>query len=207
MKAVWAWMAVVCGAMGAGAASAQTSYHCRDADGNNFVFSRPCPSGMRTTAAAAGPARSSAYSSSSYASGGSGSFSRSTRDEPEHYQYLSERCRSLNQAMRTGYSRGLKQDVIADMRYEYERDCREQEREAYSKHASERRAREKERHEAEKTAQWQEQTSRESEARFLEQCAESRRILQAKKQRTDLTPGEQADLRRFEDNFLQRCKR
>ena len=56
-------------------------------------------------------------------------------------------------------------------------------------------------------AQLAEQASREQEARFAQQCAESRRILATKKARTDLTEGERNDLRRFEENFIARCKR
>ena len=114
MKSVWVCMALVGGSLWAGAASAQMSYHCRDSNGNNYVLSRPCPSDMRTTAVVGGPARSSGYSSSSSSSYRPSS--RSSGDEPEHHQYMSGRCRSLHQAMRTASSRGLKYDAIEDLR-------------------------------------------------------------------------------------------
>ena len=44
-------------------------------------------------------------------------------------------------------------------------------------------------------------------AQQSEQCAESFRILAKKKARTDLTPGEMDDLRRFEQNVATRCGR
>ena len=38
-----------------------------------------------------------------------------------------------------------------------------------------------------------------------QQCAESRRILLAKRARTDLSQGEKDDLARFETNYRARC--
>ena len=194
MKSVWICMVLAGGSLWAGAASAQMSYHCRDSNGSNFVLSRPCPSDMRTTAVVGGPARSSGYSSSS--SGSYRSSSRSSGDEPEHMQYMSGRCRSLYQAMRTAGSRGLKYDAVEDLRREYKREL-----------SSDRYTRKKEQREEEKSARLADQASRDREERFLQQCAESRRILHAKQARTDLSEGEKADWRRFEENFIARCKR
>ena len=145
MKSVWVCMALVGGSLWAGAASAQMSYHCRDSNGNNYVLSRPCPSDMRTTAVVGGPARSSGYSSSSSSSYRPSS--RSSGDEPEHHQYMSGRCRSLHQAMRTASSRGLKYDAIEDLRKEYRRECREEEEAAYSKLSTDSYTRKKEQRE------------------------------------------------------------
>lgn len=203
MKRVFALMVVVCGALWASGVAAQTRYHCRDANGNSFVLSRPCPSDTRTTAAVAGPVPS--YSSSY--SGSSPVAVRVQPEAPSHHQYMTARCRSLDDNIRSAYSRRIAADVVAGMRREYERDCREQESDAYSQISSERRSRDKERREEEKSAQLVEQVSREQEERFLQQCAESRRILNAKRARTDLTEGERNDLRRFEENFIARCKR
>jgi hypothetical protein len=182
---------------------AQTRYHCRDDHGNTFTMSRPCPQGARTTAAVAGPTPSSQYSSPRY----SNTPVRTAPEIPDHHQYMSSRCRTLDENLRGGYSRGIKADVLEGMRREYRRDCREQEQEAHSRVSSERRSRDKERRDAEKESQLAAQASREEQARFAQQCAESRRILANKKARTDLTDGEKNDLRRFEEAFLARCRR
>ena len=203
MKRAFALMVVVCSALWASGVGAQTRFHCRDSNGNSFVLSRPCPSDTRTTAAVAEalPSYQSSYSRSAPAT------VRVQPDAPSHHQYMSARCRSLDDNIRLAYSRRIAADVVAGMRREYERDCSEQERDAYSQISSERRSREKERREETKSAQLVEQASREQEARFAQQCAESRRILHAKRARTDLTEGERNDLRRFEENFIARCKR
>lgn len=203
MKRVLVLSVAVAGVLGVSSVAAQTRYHCRDGNGNSFVLSRPCPADTRTTAAVAGAVPS--YSSSSVYSAPTAV--RVLPEAPAHHQYMTARCRSLDDNIRSAYSRRIAADVVAGMRREYERDCREQESEAYSQISSERRSRERERREEEKSAQLAEQASREQEARFAQQCAESRRILHAKRARTDLTEGERNDLRRFEENFIARCKR
>ena len=199
---VLGWMVCLWG-LGVSGVQAQTKYHCRDEGGNTFVLSRPCPSGMRTTAAVAGPAPPSYSSSSRYES----AQVRVAPDTPEHHQYLSARCRALDENIRGAYSRSIKADVMEGMRREYRRDCKEEEQEAYSRLSNEERSRRKQRKEDEKSVQLAEQASREQQERHAQQCAESRRILASKKARTDLTDGEKNDLRRFEDAFVERCKR
>ncbi len=187
-------------------AQAQTRYHCRDDRGNTYSLFRPCPEGTRTTAVVGGPAPSQpSYSSSS--SRYSTSPGRSVPDTPDHYQYMGARCRSLDENIRSAYSRGIKADVVDGMRREYRRDCRDEERDAYSRLSGDRSARERQRREDEKAALQEANAAREQEARFAQQCAESRRILTNKRARTDLTEGEKNDLRRFEEAFMARCKR
>lgn len=182
---------------------AQTRYHCKDGGGNTYILSRPCPDGTRTTAAVAGPAPAQ-YSSQRY---DSSSPVRLPSDTPEHYQYLSARCRALDENIRGAYGLGIKADVVEGMRREYRRDCREEEQDAHSRLSTERRNRDKQRREDEKSSQMAAQASREQQERQAQQCAESRRILASKSARTDLTDGEKNDLRRFEEAFLLRCKR
>lgn len=207
MRAVMAawWCVGFVGAAAGLPALAQTQYHCRDDGGNTYVLSRPCPSGTRTTAAVAGSAPQR-YSNSSFSSNGSSS-PRLPPETPEHHQYLSGRCRALDENIRSAYGRGIKAEVVEGMRREYRRDCREEEQDAYSRISSERRSRESQRKEQEKAVALAAQADREQEARRAQQCAESRRVLANKRARTDLTDGEKNDLRRFEEAFLQRCTR
>lgn len=181
---------------------AQTRYHCRDERGNTFTWSRPCPEGARTTAAVAGPAPAQ-YSSPRY----DNTPVRSAPETPDHHRYMSSRCRTLDDNIRGGYSRGIKADVLEGMRREYRRDCREEEQDAQSRLSDDRRTRDRQRRDDEKASQLAAQASREQEERMAQQCAESRRILTNKRARTDLTEGEKNDLRRFEEAFLARCKR
>lgn len=200
----WAISAAACWLVAAPAA-AQTTYSCRDERGMTYTLSRACPQGMKTIAVSVGPAV-----------GGSRSESRSERPytpsaytapAPDYQRYMSGRCRSLSDTQRTGYPAGTKPEVIAAMRREYERDCREEESDASSRFYKEKRESRKLRQEEERQTALADKAAEESRARFAQQCAESRRVLATKKARTDLTDGEKNDLRRFEDAFTSRCVR
>ena len=108
------WCALCVWVLGMSGVQAQTRYHCRDGNGNTFVLSRPCPEGARTTAAVAGPA-SAQYSSPRY---DSYSPVRSSPETPDHHQYLSARCRALDENIRGAYGRGIKAfglEVVTDL--------------------------------------------------------------------------------------------
>ena len=111
------------------------------------------------------------------------------------------------------------------MRREYRRDCEEEEQDArlryYDQRNDARRAKYDDRRDARRQAdvQYKERRAdmlasrqeaeigRQLTAEQSAQCAESYRILAAKKARTDLSVGELNDLRRFEDNVAARCRR
>lgn len=203
-----AWLRWVVGAAAcwlvAAPTAAQTTYSCRDERGTTYTLSRPCPPGMKTTVVSAGPVsrlRSESRSESSY------SPPAYTAPAPDYQRYMSARCRTLSDTQRSGYSSGIKSDVMAAMRREYERDCKEQESDASSRYYQEQRDARKRRQEEERQAAQAEQVAQEHGARVAQQCAESRRVLATKKARTDLTEGERNDLRRFEEAFTARCTR
>src|SRR3990167_8414919 len=108
-------------------------------------------SALWASGAEAVPSYQSSYSRSSPAT------VRVQPEAPSHHQYMSARCRSLDDNIRSAYSRRIAADVVAGMRREYQRDCSEQERDAYSQISLERRSRDKERREEEKSAQLAEQ--------------------------------------------------
>lgn len=193
---------VALGALTPSEAGAQTRYTCRDDNGNQYTTWRACPQGMKTTSVSAGPTVSE-YRSSERAP----SRSVPSSPAPDHQQYMSERCRTLSDTLRTAYSRNIKADVQSGMRREFERDCREEESDAASRLHKEQREARQQRREEDRQQQMAQQASEAEEARRGQQCAESRRILHFKKARTDLTEGERSDLKRFEDAYLARCAR
>ncbi len=202
MRSACACLALLAlGGLASPEANAQARYTCRDDNGNTYTSSRACPQGMKTTSVSAGP------TASEYRSERSQSRSGSSSPAPDHQQYMGERCRTLSDTMRSAYSRGIKADVQEGMRREYTRDCREEESEASSRHYKEQRDARLQQRDDERQATMAQQASQADEARRGQQCAESRRILHAKKARTDLTEGERNDLRRFEEAYLTRCSR
>lgn len=191
--------------LAAAPALAQAVYTCRDETGNTYTLSRPCPKGMKTTSVSAGPVASEQRSTPRYEE----SYNRPqpVSPGPEYQRYMSARCRTLSDTARSGYSRGIKADVLSGMQREYERDCREEERDASSRYHQEQRDARLQRREEERQVKLAVEASQEEENRRVVQCKESRRILGIKRARTDLTEGERRDLNRFEEAVEQRCMR
>jgi hypothetical protein len=122
-------------------------------------------------------------------------------EAPAWLKYTSPRCAALHDSIRTGPARGLSGQTINAARKEYDRECRDDERDAMQQLG-----REQQDKRAQKTAEKQVQVMTAERARQHEQqCGEAKRILKIKKARTDLSDGEKADLKRFEDNYIARC--
>jgi TfoX/Sxy family transcriptional regulator of competence genes len=177
-----------------GAAQAQVIYQCRAANGAVYQSSRPCTG--QSVGAYAPPVERQPPPTYYYYSSPS-----SVDRAPEYLRHMSARCASLHDALRTASTRGLKYETIATMRQDYQRECAEDEmqarqlmsREQFDKRLAQR-----------ADIQAQQQAEAQTKAQ-QQQCAESRRVLYVKKQRTDLTEGERADLARFEENLKSRC--
>jgi len=165
-------------------------YTCTGSNGRSYASSQPCPSNGMVYY---GPASNS---SSSYEP-----TIPKVDQAPATLKYLSPRCASLNDAIRTAPARGLKHDVIKQMRKEYDDECSESERQADAQLSKDRKDKTKQISDATQA----ERADKERAALREQQCGESKRILFAKRARTDLTEGEKADLRRFEDNYRSRC--
>lgn len=178
-------------------AQAQTRYTCRY-NGSYYQSTQPCPG-----------------NSSGTSSGGSdlvyhGPVNTQPRYEPQTprvteapstLRYLSPRCASLSDAIRTAPARGLKYDTIRQLQQEYSRECSEDESEARSRLSQERRDQKQQQKEAMALTK----AEQERASIRAQQCGESKRILFSKRARTDLTDGEKAELKRFEENYLARC--
>jgi len=170
------------------AAQEQTRYACT-VDGRTVYSTAPC---VRSGVVYYGPARSQSSDETPIPKIG---------PAPANLQYLSPRCASLSDAIRTGPARGLKYDAVSQLQRDYDQQCSENENEAYNQMRQERKNKQKQLTEA------NEAQSKDMERTQVQQqlCGESKRILLKKRARTDLTDGEKADLRRFEENYLSRC--
>ncbi|MCW5644830.1 MAG: hypothetical protein KIT63_22235 [Rhodoferax sp.] len=168
---------------------AQTRYVCT-INGTTYQSTRPCPGGGNITTYGPSASRPSPEP-------------RVPRigQAPANLKYLSPRCASLNDALRTAQARGLKYDTIARMQQEYRQECAESEREANALMSQERRDDRDRLNEARKA----QALNKERTQLQQQQCDESKRILFKKRARTDLSDGEKADLRRFEENYRSRC--
>lgn len=122
-------------------------------------------------------------------------------DAPEYLKYLSPRCSAMSDAIRTGPARGVRYDTTAELQRNYYVQCAEDDSEARNKMAAEHRDAQKVKRESVQAEQASVQRSQLAQ----QQCDESKRILYAKKRRTDLSDGEKSDLLRFEENYKNRC--
>jgi len=177
-------------------AQAQVQFTCRTSSGTVYQSSQPCASlpGSRTSGV-------QYYGPSEVERPRYTPPPPSIGTAPQHLKYLSPRCASLNDALRTARARGLNSDTVSEMSRNYQVECGENDREArqamYQESGDQSRAKY-----ADKQVQAQ---ARERTALQQQQCGESKRILVTKRQRTDLTEGEKAELKRFEDNYKERC--
>ncbi len=165
-------------------ASAQLRYSCKTAEGTTTFSDRPC-GGQLFFATPTAPTRPQP----------------SIGSAPGHLQYMSPRCASLNDALRTAYARGLKSETISTMRRDYQAECGENENEARTQMS-----RDSTMQRQEKYAEQKAQVLARNDAKQREQqCEESKRILITKRNRPNLSEGERAELKRFEDNYRARC--
>jgi arsenate reductase-like glutaredoxin family protein len=169
-------------------AEAQSRYSC-SSNGRSYQSTQPCPGGGLVYY---GPTANQQRYEAPIPTVG---------QAPAHLKYLSPRCASLNDAIRTAPARGLKYDTISQMSKEYSHECSESESEASAQMSQERRDQKQQLKDGKATA------SQEKERASLreQQCGESKRILITKRARADLTEGEKSELRRFEENYRSRC--
>lgn len=122
-----------------------------------------------------------------------------------HLQYLGAKCRSLHDGLRTAQTRGIGRDTYRAMLQDYRDNCTEEENQAFRRAQQDRSGQRKQQMEVARDARVENERDAQRSALHAQQCRESRRIIDTKRARTDLTPGEISDLNRFEDNFRSRC--
>lgn len=174
-------------------AQAQSVYRCGQEKGVTRWSDRPCTDTSIRTYGPLPEPRSPAAPA------------RSERmpDALPYQRFLDVDCGELAEAVRTGHGRGLSADAVAALRREYGSRCREQDEEArrrYQQSLDDDAQRRVDERESRERAQADQQ-------RFEEACGQMKRNLNARRARNDLTPGEQADLRRFEATYRERCQR
>jgi hypothetical protein len=179
----------------AGSASAQGMYRCNNG-GSVYFSDKPCTNNGKLGAMSAAPSRQEWQPNDR-------NYAAPLPKAADHLVYLSAECASLNEALRTAPSRGLRGQALADLHGTYREKCSDEDDEARRK-LRQRKSAERSERQAEQTAQQQAQAQ---VALGKEQCHEMLRILHGKRQRTDaLTDGERRDLQRFEASYQERCK-
>ncbi len=166
---------------------AQARYSCTARNGVTYMSERACPS-----ISVYGPAPERQTNT----------YIPKMGEAQEYLQYLSSRCSSLSEGIRTGPARGVKHDVTAELQRNYQRECADDEREARNKVSNLRRDAAIQKKSSQQMAAVDQQKMQARQ----QQCDESKRIIFNKKKRTDLSEGEQQELQRFMQNFKERCE-
>lgn len=190
-------MACLMAATFAGHAGAQQRYYCEGPRGQVITSTTPCPPGGGIGAAAAvAPPPSN------------GPYTVTQPRREEHVQYMSGRCQDLLQAQRRTeptISPSAAYQRVREARQRYDELCTEEEMEARRRVREDMRNDRRAKFESDMQQRSETVAKAQSETRTREQCIESKRILAARKARTDLNEGERKDLARFEENVRQRC--
>lgn len=176
------------------------SYRCSSAKGP-YYSDRPCPIDGGTRLGGFGPApQAESPPAVNYRP------PQPVQRAPEHLSYMSAECASLNDGLRTASSRGLSPSTQSDLRNDYARRCSAEESLARQRWAKDQVKDKLGRREEDRQAAQQARRDQVEQQQTSAQCGEMRRIIAAKNERiATLTPGEVADLRRFETNYTARC--
>jgi hypothetical protein len=172
----------------------QSMYRCNSGSGS-YISDRPCQgAGQRSELRAIG----SEPDRQTYSRDYTPSMSRA----PDILPYLSPRCAEMNDAVRTGPTRGLKSAAMSELMTNYRLRCAEDEQAAHQKMGQ---ARSDER-EQRRTAQTVQRAELDRARLSVEQCHEMLRNLASRRQRAaNLSAGEKGDLDLFEVNYRNRC--
>lgn len=176
------------------------SYRCSSTKGT-YYSDRPCPIDGGTRLGGFGPSAEPeappAYTNRQ---------PQPVQRAPEHLSYMSAECASLNDGLRTASSRGLSPSTQVDLRNDYARRCSAEESMARQRWARDQSKDKVGRRDEERQAAQQARRDQAEQVQTASQCSEMRRIIASKNERlAQLTPGEVADLRRFESNYTARC--
>lgn len=196
---VCVWPAVLLGlsAMPAVVSAQTTTYACKTESGMAYRSSRPCPRLKPPGMVYYGPTE------------------KPRRDTPrpppkmdragEEIGYMSAKCASMQDGIRTGPARGLSRETLQEARNTFNRECGDERRKASRQVWKDKREREKEAEREQELAQQRKQESSAAEARYRNQCAEMRISIRNRKKRANPTEGELRDLALFESRFAERC--
>jgi len=177
---------------------AQTSYSCRTQSGMAYRSSTPCPrsnqpQGMISYGPTERPQREVSRPPPKIERAG------------EEIGYMSAKCATMQDGIRTGPARGLSRESLQEARNTFNRECGEERRRASRQLRDDQRQKEKLAKQEEELAQKRKFESAAAEERFRSQCAEMRISIRSRKQRANPTEGELRDLALFESRYEERC--
>lgn len=193
------WPAALLGlsAMPTTVSAQTTTYACKTQSGMAYRSSRPCPRLKPPGMVYYGPT------------------DKPRRDTPrpppkmdragEEIGYMSAKCATMQDGIRTGPARGLSYDTLREAQRTFDRECSNERQQASRQAWDDKRERQREAEREQEMAQQRKFESAAAEERYRNQCAEMRISIRNRKQRANPTEGELRDLALFESRFEERC--
>lgn len=175
----------------------QTTYSCKTDSGISYRSLSPCPRATKSELIYYGPAQERRPSQQRHVP--------RVERAGEEQAYMSAKCVTMQEGIRTAPNRGLSSATIRELRQTFDRECREEHSNALRALRKDQRAQEKQAEDEQELALQQKLRSQEEEDRFRRQCAEMRMAIHSRKQRTNPTEGELRDLQLFEARYQSRC--
>ena len=178
--------------------AAQTTYACKTKSGVAYRSTAPCPrasqpQGMVSYGPTERPQREVSRPPPKIERAG------------DEIGYMSAKCASMQDGIRTGPARGLTQETLREARNTFNRECGDERMRASRQLRDDKRQKEKLAKRDEELAQKRKFESAAAEERFRSQCAEMRISIRSRKQRANPTEGELRDLALFESRYEDRC--
>ncbi|MBA4213612.1 MAG: hypothetical protein C0449_11075 [Polaromonas sp.] len=174
------------------------AYTCTTSSGSRYLSKLPCPAGAKPppfTYHGPKPVRPNSRSPAP----------ASLQRAGDELAYMSPRCASMQEAIRTAPARSIDSLTVRDLRRNFDLECQDERQRALQKLSSDKRERRQQTDERLKAEEQQQVEMRQSNQKLMEQCAEMRRSLQQRQQRPSLSEGEVRDLTLFQDRYQQRC--
>jgi hypothetical protein len=175
-------------------ASAQAVHRCNSGSGA-YISDRPCAGAPPTVLKFHGPVADRTSHQTSY--------TPPLAKAPDILPYLGVECAMMNDAVRTGPTRGLKGAAMSELQQNYRLRCAEDEQQAHQKMSEAKRDDRAQRQQVQAA-----QNAEQARVRTgIAQCNELLGILAGKRLRTvSMTEGERNDHERSEANYRARCK-
>lgn len=176
---------------------AETTYACKTEGGTAYRSRQPCPRLPTPGMVYYGPARQAPKP-----------YERPVQRierAGEEQAYMSARCVTMQDGIRTAPNRGLSYETVREMQQNFEQECSDERWKAMRQLRKDQRSKEKQAEEQQELAQQRRFESQEAETRFRNQCAEMRMSIHRRKQRPNPTEGDLRDLALFEERYTTRC--
>ncbi len=178
-------------------ATGQTSYSCKSPQGTPYRSAVPCPSPKQPPFIYYGPAQRPSTGNSNYIP--------RTEKPAEELAFMSPRCASMLEGIRTSSVRGVNAQTQTELRQEFDLVCRDDRNRARKAFQLQKEERNRQVQQTQQQEESQKIASQQDQQRLLNQCAEMRRAIYRRKNQPNQSEGERQDLEMFEERFYQRC--